>query len=129
MTAQVLQQSIGRPTKVVLVQQHGDPHGDAQMTLGNDLRWRWRGDNAGVSAAGAGGAIAPPTIDATIGPHVDLQEDGIFGAREGLPGLATARALLLIGGDLHRFFDGRQVVMTTAGRTGTAVLLTTGALG
>src|SRR6202789_2503400 len=99
------------------------------MTLRDDLgRWRCR-DDAGVCAAGTGGTIAPPSVEAAISPDVDLQEDGVFGAGKRVPGLSAAWTVLLIAREVHRLFDQRQMIVAAAGRAGASPLLSTGTLG
>jgi hypothetical protein len=99
------------------------------MALGDDLgRW-WCRDDAGLGGTATGRPIPPSAIEAAIGADIDLDEDSVVGAGEGLPGQAAVRALLLLGGDVQRLFNGGQMVMAAAGRTGSAALLTAGTLG
>ena len=67
------------------------------MALGDQLVGTGRRNDAGLAAAVARRSIAVAANPAAIGPHLDLQEGAVFGAREGSIGLAALRTMLLGG--------------------------------
>ena len=125
--AQVRQQAVGRAVEQELVQQHGDPDRDAQDALGDHLGRRRCGDDAGVSATGAGGAVAAAAVDPAMGADLDLQDRGVVGAGEGGEGLSAAGAPLLFGGQFEDLFDGGQVGVVAAFGSRLPALLAAGA--
>jgi hypothetical protein len=67
--------------------------------------------------------------DAPVGLDVDLKDFAVLCSREGLKRQATARAELLLGGQVEDLFDDRQVRVVAAWGTGLAALLAARFLG
>ena len=115
--AQVLQQPVGRAVEQKLVQQDGHPDGDAQDALRDHFGGRRCGDDAGMSATGATGAIAPSAVDPPMGTDFDLQDGGVVGAGERDERLSAAGTPLLFGGQFDDLFHGGQVGVVPAFRS------------
>jgi len=123
LTAQVFQQPVGGPVKLILVEQDRHPERDTQRALGDPSgRRRWS-DDARMHPTGAGGAIAAAADQAAMGLAVAGADGGVVGAREVRERLATVGAALLVGGQGHDFFAGGQVPMVVAAVSGVATLL------
>jgi len=123
LTAQVFQQPVGGPVKLILVEQDRHPERDTQRALGDPSgRRRWS-DDARMHPTGAGGAIAAAADQAAMGLAVAGADGGVVGAREVRERLATVGAALLVGGQGHDFFGGGQVPMVAAAVSGVATLL------
>src|SRR5205085_9115463 len=73
MAAPVREQALGGAIEQILVEQDGDPDGDTKGAFGDQAGRRWRGDDAGVDPAGAGGAIAFTVDDTAMGVDLDLE--------------------------------------------------------
>ena len=83
---------------------------------------RWCGDDAGMSATGAGGAIAA-AVDPPMGPDFDFQDHALVSAGERNERLPAAATPLLLGGQFDDCFDGGPVRVLSALRSWLASLL------
>jgi hypothetical protein len=64
--------------------------------------------------------------DPAMRPDVDLQDEGILGAREVVEGLAAPRAAALLGGESVILDDGREVGIVASSGPRLARLLASG---
>src|SRR5277367_190800 len=78
-----------------------------------------------MSGTRTGGSITAAANDSAMSPDIDLQYDGILGAREIGEGLTTPRAAALVGRKDLVFDNGREVGIIASFRTGPTALLAT----
>jgi hypothetical protein len=95
--------------KLILVEQDVDPDGDAKGTFGDQTRRRRGRDDARMTPAGAGGAVALAADEAAISLDRNLQDRGVVGAGKGSEGLAAVLTAALLVGQAADLFDGGQV--------------------
>ena len=126
---EVGQQPVGRPVEQVLVQEHGDPNRDAQDALGNHAGGRRGGDEAGMGAAGTGGAVAVAADQAAMGLDLNLQDGGVLRATDGSERAAAAPATARVARDLRLLNHGGQVRIVAAAWPLAAALLAAGPAG
>src|SRR5512135_715249 len=112
--AQVLQQAVGRAVEQGLIEQHGDPDRGAQDTLGDYFGGRWCGDDARMSATGAGGTLASPPVEPAMGADLDLQHGGVVGAGEGSGRQSAPGATPLFRRQFQDLLGGGEVGVVTA---------------
>jgi hypothetical protein len=120
----IRQQSVGRATEQILVQEGRDPDRDAEDTLGNHTRGFWGGDDAGVRPTVTRGPIPMAANDPTVGPNLDFQDGGILCTPQGGKRAATTLAAALRLGKFVLLADGGQVCVVAAAWSGPATLLT-----
>jgi len=104
---QVGQQAVGGAVEEVLVDQHGDPNGDAEVALGDHARGRRSDHNGLVVRARAGRPVASTADDAAVRLHVEFEDFGVFGTGE------RGERLVAQGHDLSA--SDRSRISSTAG--------------
>jgi len=125
--APVGEQTLGGTIEQILVEQDADPDGDTKGAFGDETWRRRRGDDAGVNAAGAGGAVALAVDDAAMGFDIDLQDGGVVGAGKDSEGLAAVLTAALVVGQVTDLLGRGQVGIIASAVSFAATLLAAGA--
>jgi len=118
MIGQILHQAVTGPPVQEFVQQHADPHRDAEFTAFDQPSRRRCRNDAGYLLALARAPISPPPDQPPIGPDLDLHDLAVVGTRKGTERLTADRTRRRVEFDIlgaHRQLRLPRTTMT--GRT------------